>query len=139
MIWGDVTKRRRPAHPPRVKLGRPNWNYQEELNMTSLDRRENAFETEFAHQEELKFRARERAVRALAMWAAAQLGKTGEAAGAYAQEIVAADVTEPTTTIDRIVAALAPKQVQASEVQRMMDRFLAAPDAPPRDSLAPRR
>jgi hypothetical protein len=101
--------------------------------MTSLDRRENAFETEFAHQEEMKFRARERAVRALAMWAAAQLGKTGEAASAYAQEIVAADVTDPKTTIDRIAAALAPEQVELSEVQRMMNRFLAAPDAPPRD------
>jgi hypothetical protein len=61
------------------------------MAMTSLDRREQALETEFAHQEELKFRAREMAVRALARWAAVRLGKGGEAVEAYGNELVTAD------------------------------------------------
>jgi hypothetical protein len=64
--------------------------------MTSLGERENAYEAEFAHREELKFKAREKAVKALAIWAAERLGKTGNAAEAYAAEVVAADVTHST-------------------------------------------
>jgi hypothetical protein len=52
--------------------------------MTSLERRENAYEAEFARREERRFRARERAVRALASWAAERLGKAGGEAETYA-------------------------------------------------------
>ena len=98
--------------------------------MTTFDQRENAFETEFAHQEELKFRARERAVRNLAIWAAGRLGKTGEELEAYAREIVAADVSNPTAdaTAERIAEALAPKGVSKAETHQMMDRLMAAAD-----------
>jgi len=98
--------------------------------MTTFDQRENAFETEFAHQEELKFRARERAVRNLAIWAAGRLGKTGDELEAYTREIVAADVSNPTpdTTVERIAEALAPKGVSKAETRQMMDRLMAAAD-----------
>jgi ATPase inhibitor subunit zeta len=43
--------------------------------MTSLEQRENAYEAEFAHGEELKFKAREGAVRLLAIWAAGRLAR----------------------------------------------------------------
>jgi hypothetical protein len=38
--------------------------------MTSFDQRENAFEAEFAHRDELAFKVRQRAIRLLALWAA---------------------------------------------------------------------
>jgi hypothetical protein len=95
--------------------------------MTSLQERENAYETEFAHQEELKFKAREKAVNALAAWAAERLGETGKAAEAYAAEVVAADVSHRTfgETLERIAQTLSPAGVGRAEVDRMMDRLLA--------------
>ncbi|WP_280706459.1 DUF1476 domain-containing protein [Bradyrhizobium sp. BR13661] len=99
--------------------------------MTSFDKRESAFEAEFAHREELKFRAREYAVASLAQWAAQRLGKSGEAAETYAREIMAADVANPTValTIDRIAADLGAAGISAQEVRRVMDRFLAEAEA----------
>ena len=99
--------------------------------MTSFNQRETAYETEFAHREELKFRAREKAVRALATWAAERLRKTGEAADAYAAEVVAADVTHPEleATLDLVAAALVPAGSGKAEVGEMMNRLFAQADA----------
>ena len=102
--------------------------------MTTLDRRENALETEFAHQQELKFRAREKAVKGLAVWAAGRMGKAGDALEAYSREVVAADVSSPEATIDRLAEALASKGIGKSEISQMMDRLLAAADAAMRTS-----
>jgi hypothetical protein len=101
------------------------------MNMTSFDERENAFEAEFAHREELKFRARECAVASLAQWTAQRLGESGEAVEAYTREIVAADVANPTIelTIDRIAADLGAAGIPAQEVRRLMDQFLAEAEA----------
>jgi hypothetical protein len=60
-------------------------------HMTTFDERKDRFEKKFAHDEELKFRAVARRNRLLGLWAAATLGKAGDAAAAYAKEIVAAD------------------------------------------------
>ncbi len=62
--------------------------------MTSMKDREEGFERKFAHDEELKFRAMARRNKKLGMWAAEKLGKTGDAATAYATEVVAADFEE---------------------------------------------
>lgn len=62
--------------------------------MTSIDDRKNAFENKFAHDEELKFKALARRNKQLGLWAAEKLGKTGEAAEAYAKEVVVADFEE---------------------------------------------
>jgi hypothetical protein len=99
--------------------------------MTSLQEHEKLYETEFAHQEELKFKAREKAVKALAAWAAERLGKTGDAAEAYAAEVVAADVTHRTLeeTLERVAGALSPAGVGRAEVDRMMGRLLAQAEA----------
>lgn len=59
--------------------------------MTTFDKREDAFENRFAHDEELKFRAIARRNRQLGLWAAGLLGKRGEDAEAYASDIVAAE------------------------------------------------
>ena len=59
--------------------------------MSSLDKREEGFEKKFALDEEQKFKAEARRNRLLGLWAAEKLGITGEAATAYAKEVVAAD------------------------------------------------
>lgn len=62
--------------------------------MANMDDRKDAFEKKFAHDEELKFKATARRNKLLGLWAAEKLGKTGEAAEAYAKEVVIADFQE---------------------------------------------
>ena len=62
--------------------------------MATMDDRKDAFEKKFAHDEELKFKATARRNKLLGLWAAEKLGKTGEAADAYAKEVVASDFEE---------------------------------------------
>ncbi|WP_343078743.1 DUF1476 domain-containing protein [Ostreiculturibacter nitratireducens] len=62
--------------------------------MTTFDDRENAFENKFAHDEEMKFKAEARRNKLLGLWAAELMGKSGDAAAAYAKEVVASDFEE---------------------------------------------
>lgn len=62
--------------------------------MTTFDDRENAFEAKFAHDSDMQFRAEARRNKLAGLWAAEMLGKTGEAAAAYAAEVVASDFEE---------------------------------------------
>ena len=62
--------------------------------MTTFDKRQEGFEKKFALDEEQKFKAEARRNRLLGMWAAEKLGITGDAAPAYAKEVVAADFEE---------------------------------------------
>lgn len=62
--------------------------------MSSMDERKNAFENKFAHDEALKFKAEARRNKLLGLWAAELLGKSGDAAEAYAKEVIAADFEE---------------------------------------------
>ena len=63
--------------------------------MSTFDKREDSFEKQFAHNEELRFKATARRDKLLGLWAAEKLGKTGEAAEAYARTVVVADLEEP--------------------------------------------
>ena len=63
--------------------------------MTTFDKREEGFEKQFAHDEELKFKAVARRNRMLGLWAAQILGLSGAQAEAYAKEVVMADFEEP--------------------------------------------
>ena len=62
--------------------------------MTTFDKREEGFEKKFAHDEELRFKANARRNRLLGMWAAEKLGLAGDAAAAYAKEVVMSDFEE---------------------------------------------
>ena len=62
--------------------------------MTSFDKREEGFEKQFAHDEELKFKANARRNKLLGLWAAEKLGRSGAEAEAYAKEVVTADFDE---------------------------------------------
>jgi hypothetical protein len=63
-------------------------------DMTTFDKREEGFEKQFAHDEDLKFKAMARRNKLLGLWAAAKLGLAGTDADAYAKEVVMADFEE---------------------------------------------
>lgn len=63
--------------------------------MSGIKDREKAFESKFAHDEALRFKAEARRNKLLGLWAAEKLGKTGEDAEGYAQEVIRADFEEP--------------------------------------------
>ena len=74
--------------------------------MTSFDDRERAFESKFAHDADMQFRAEARRNKLLGLWAAGLLGKSGDEAAAYALTVVQADFEESgTEDVVRKVAA----------------------------------
>ena len=62
--------------------------------MTTFDDRERAFESKFAHDEELRFRVVARRNRLLGAWAARLMGLSDAEADAYAKDVIRADFEE---------------------------------------------
>ena len=62
--------------------------------MTTFDDRENAFETKYAHDAEMQFKAEARRNKLLGLWAAGLMGKDEAAAADYAREVVKSDFEE---------------------------------------------
>lgn len=60
--------------------------------MSGFDKREEAFENKFAHDEEVLFKVLAQTNLMIGLWAAAKLGKTGPEAEEYAKSLVAQDV-----------------------------------------------
>jgi hypothetical protein len=86
--------------------------------MTTFDKREDAFEKQFAHDEELKFKATARRNKRLGLWAAEKLGLTGAEADSYALSVVMADFEEPG---DDDVMRKIRKDFDAKGVQQQSD------------------
>jgi hypothetical protein len=97
--------------------------------MTTFDKREEGFEKQFAHDEELKFKATARRNKLLGMWAAEKLGLAGAEADAYAKSVVMADFEEPGDhdVFRKIRADFDAKKVEQSDhqIRRTMDELLA--------------
>jgi hypothetical protein len=62
--------------------------------MTTFDDRESGFESKFAHDAEMQFKAQARANKLLGLWAAELMGKDGDAAAAYSLEVIKSDFEE---------------------------------------------
>ena len=62
--------------------------------MTTFDDRERAFESKFAHDEELRFRVIARRNRLLGQWAAKLMGLSEAEADAYAKDVIRSDFEE---------------------------------------------
>jgi len=62
--------------------------------MSGFDKRREGYESKFAHDEDLKFKATARRNKLLGLWAAEKLGLSGQAADDYAKEVVKADFEE---------------------------------------------
>jgi hypothetical protein len=98
--------------------------------MTTFDKREEGFEKKFAMDADQKFKAEARRNRLLGMWAAEKMGITGDAAVAYAKEVVASDFEEAGDgdVLRKVSGDLAVKGIAITEAQvrAKMDELMAA-------------
>jgi hypothetical protein len=98
--------------------------------MTTFDKREEAFEKKFAHDEELQFKATARRNKLLGLWAAEKLGLSGEAAATYAKSVVEADFKEAgdADVVAKVLADFMAGGVVQSEhqIRRTMDELMPA-------------
>ena len=62
--------------------------------MSGFDKRREGYESKFAHDQDLKFKATARRNKLVGLWAAGKMGLTGAAADEYAKEVVKADFEE---------------------------------------------
>ena len=94
--------------------------------MTTFDKREEGFEKQFAHDEELRFKAMARRNKMLGLWAAGVLGKSGADAEAYAKEVVLADFEEAgdNDVLGKVVKDLQPKGITEQQVRAQMTELL---------------
>lgn len=96
--------------------------------MTTFDEREQNFEKQFKHDQELRFKANARRNKLLGLWAADRVGLTGAEADAYARAVVEADLGRPAGAgaREKVLKDLADKGIGASEaeIQREQDRLL---------------
>ena len=98
--------------------------------MTTFDDREKAFETKFAHDAEMQFRAEARRNKLVALWAAGLMGKSDDDAQAYVAEVIAADFEEAgIEDVVRKVAADLSGKASADEVRAKMAELLAVAKA----------
>ena len=97
--------------------------------MTTFDKREEGFEKQFAHDEDLKFKANARRNKHLGLWAAEKLGLSGADADAYAKAVVLADFEEPgdNDVFKKIRTDFDAKGVTQSDqqIRRTMDELMA--------------
>jgi hypothetical protein len=95
--------------------------------MTTFDKREEAFEEQFAHDEELKFKATARRNKLLGLWAAEKLGLSGAEADSYALAIVMADLEGGDDVAQKIRKDFDAKGVAQSDHQiaRTMTELMA--------------
>jgi hypothetical protein len=85
--------------------------------MTTFDKREEGFEKKFAVEEELKFKAEARRNKLFGLWVAGKLGLSGDAATAYAREVVAAEFEGPGKVAAKITGDLTAKNIPVDEAE----------------------
>ena len=93
--------------------------------MTTFDDRERGYESKFAHDANLRFKADARRNRLLGEWAAGLLGKTGDDARAYALTVVTSDFEEPGyEDVVRKLAADLQGKADESEIRAKMAELM---------------
>lgn len=96
--------------------------------MSGFDKREKAYESKFAHDEELKFKATARRNKLLGRWAAEKLGLSGDEAEHYAKGVVLADLEEPgeEDVFRKIRSSFDDKSVDQSDhqIRRTMEELM---------------
>jgi len=97
--------------------------------MSGINDREKAFESKFAHDQEMKFKAMARRNKLLGLWAAEKLGKKGADADAYAKEVIRSDFAEPgdEDVFRKVRADFDAAGVNQSDhqIRRTMDELMA--------------
>ena len=97
--------------------------------MSTFDKRQEGFERKYALDEEQKFKAEARRNKLLGLWAAEKLGISGDAAAAYAKEVVASDFEESgdADVVRKVLGDLTAKGVAVTEpeLRVKMDELMA--------------
>jgi hypothetical protein len=97
--------------------------------MTTFDKREEGFEKKFALDEEQKFKAEARRNKLLGLWVAEKLGLSGDAANAYAKDVIAAEFQEAgdADVVRKVMDDLTAKSIAVTEAQIRvkMDELMA--------------
>lgn len=95
--------------------------------MSSFDERQKGFEKKFEKDQELQFKATARRNKLAGLWAAGLMGISGEAADAYAKDVVKADFQEAgdDDVIRKLIGDLKAKNIAQSEhqVRRKLDEL----------------
>jgi hypothetical protein len=95
--------------------------------MTTFDAREKEFEARFKHDQELQFKITARRNLLLGLWGAHQLGLLGDAAQAYAQKIVEAQLQPGgnRNVVDKLAADLGAKDpiLTAARIRFELEHF----------------
>lgn len=93
--------------------------------MTTFDDRERAFETKFAHDEEMNFRIIARRNRLMGQWAARKMGLSEAEADSYAKDVVRADFESAgdDDVIHKLLGDLtsAGVEVEESEIRQALE------------------
>lgn len=97
--------------------------------MSEIDKRKGAFESKFAHDAELQFKAEARRNKLLGLWAADLMGISGDAALEYAKEVIKADFEEPgdEDVFRKVRGDFDAKNIEQSDhqIRRTMDEMMA--------------
>src|SRR6476646_3863999 len=98
----------------------------EERMTTTFDKREEGFENQFAHDEELRFKAIARRNKMLGLWAAGLLGKSGADAEAFAKDVLLAEFDEggDEAIVRKLVDDLAGKTSE-QQIRNQLNTLLA--------------
>lgn len=93
--------------------------------MSTFDDRGDAFESKFAHDAQMQFKAEARRNKLLGLWAAEILGKSGDDADAYAKEVIKSDFEEAgdDDVLRKVVGDLGDKSTP-EEVRAKMDALM---------------
>ncbi len=94
--------------------------------MTTFDKREQGFEAKFAQDEELMFKATARSNKLLGLWAAGELGLSGDAAASYATALVTDNLASQTMdeTLSKVSGDLVGKGISREQVAQKLQECL---------------
>ncbi len=96
--------------------------------MKAFVKRKNDAEARFRREQELEFKAGARRNKLLGLWAAEQMGISGEGAAAYAKEVVIADFERPgdDDVLEKVLKDLTDQGLDVSERKgrNEMDRLM---------------
>ncbi len=97
--------------------------------MPTFDDRKKGFETKFKHDQETAFKTTARRNKLLGLWAAKQMGLSGQAADDYAKSVVMADMEKPgdDDVMQKVLKDLTGKgvDVTAHRIRTEMDSLMA--------------
>ena len=96
--------------------------------MSGFKKRKQDAENRFKHDQELEFKANARRNKLLGLWAAEQMGVSGDAADEYAKEVVVSDFDRPgdEDVLEKVLKDLTDKglDMSSSKLRKEMDRLM---------------